>query len=143
MMQSKKDTQAPSHLRGKQIAEWKAANDKTSLEVQLASKGNPSTTTTYTVSAGLPPSPPLDPSEPEPMDVEEENPGASSAVVPAEDSEKKTKPNYRLIKSLPEKTAIAKSPLWEMTFLRRLKTKTQTRSETLLSESPNTRLFKK
>ena len=88
-----KDKKPPSHLRGKQTAEWKALHDPDSLEAQLAGTSGTSCTTTYTV----PPPPPSHPPpkenrqfppppspEPTPMEVDQETQTASSAALPAE-----------------------------------------------------------
>ena len=52
------DKKPPSHLRGKQIAEWNSLHDPDSIEAQLAATGKASSTTTYTVNAPPPPSHP-------------------------------------------------------------------------------------
>ena len=87
-----KSKKPPSHLRGKQISEWKAQNDPDSLEAKLAPKGSASSTTTFTVPPPPPaipppntkqPTPPPPPS-PEDMEVDQEAKPASSAAVTAE-----------------------------------------------------------
>ena len=50
-----REKKPPSHLKGKQIAAWKAQNDPDSIEAQLAPKGAAASTTTYSVSAPPPP----------------------------------------------------------------------------------------
>ena len=53
-----KSKKPPSHLRGKQIAAWKAENDPDSLEAKLNPTGAASSTATYKVTAPPPPPPP-------------------------------------------------------------------------------------
>ena len=90
-----KDKKPPSHLRGKQIAEWKARNDPDSLEAKLAPKGSAASTVTFKVPPPPPPDPiplpttqpsPPPPPSPEPMDVDQEAVTASSAAATADSS---------------------------------------------------------
>ena len=104
--EANKDKKPPSHLRGKQIAEWKALRDPDSIEAQLAATGKASSTTTYTVNAPPPPPshpppdgdrefPPPPSPEPTPMEVDQEVEPASSAALPAETpkEEKESEPS--------------------------------------------------
>ena len=90
--EANKDKKPPSHLHGKQIAEWKALHDPDSLEAQLAGNSGASCTTTYTVNAPPPPPshpppnkdrqfPPPPSPEPTPMEVDQEAQPASSAAL--------------------------------------------------------------
>ena len=91
-----KTSKPPSHLRGKQVAAWKAENDPDSLEAKLNPTGAASSTATYRVAAPPPPPPPAvplsdaqpvpppGPPSPEAMDVDQDNAPASSAAIAAD-----------------------------------------------------------
>ena len=90
-----KNKKPPSHLRGKQIAEWKADNDPDSIEAKLRPTGAASSTATFKVTAPPPPPPPAvplpdtqpsppPPPSPEDMDVDQEAEPTSSAAVTAD-----------------------------------------------------------
>ena len=94
-----KSKKPPSHLRGKQISEWKAQNDPDSLEAKLAPNRSASSTTTFTLPPPPPaipppntkqPTPPPPPS-PEDMEVDQEAKPASSAAVTAESTKQEEK----------------------------------------------------